>query len=156
MANNITDVFEIGAMDGIKSCGVIIYRSEPAKSILLMRHTDRWDFPKGHVDPGETELQCALRELEEETGILPEQIELNPSFRFSLAYTIHVKKYNFEPREKKLILFLGQLIEEAEIKLTEHVGYEWFDWKPPHQIQTKSIDPAFHALEVFWKNYSVD
>ncbi|MEL7161300.1 MAG: NUDIX domain-containing protein, partial [Bacteroidota bacterium] len=30
---------------------------------------NRWDLPKGHVDPGETNLECALRELEEETGV---------------------------------------------------------------------------------------
>ncbi len=52
-----------------KSCGFLIYRNNPARSFLLMRHTDRWDLPKGHVDPNETNLECALRELKEETGI---------------------------------------------------------------------------------------
>lgn len=28
----------------------------------------RWTFPKGHLEPGETEEQAALREVEEETG----------------------------------------------------------------------------------------
>jgi len=28
-----------------------------------------WGFPKGRRDPGETDLQCAIRELKEETGI---------------------------------------------------------------------------------------
>ncbi len=29
---------------------------------------DDWDFPKGKLEKGESELECALRETEEETG----------------------------------------------------------------------------------------
>jgi 8-oxo-dGTP diphosphatase len=31
---------------------------------------DDWGFPKGKLEPGETELFCARREVEEETGLL--------------------------------------------------------------------------------------
>jgi 8-oxo-dGTP pyrophosphatase MutT (NUDIX family) len=51
------------------SCGFLILRGQPVDSFLLMKHPRRWDLPKGHLDEGETELQCALRELQEETGI---------------------------------------------------------------------------------------
>lgn len=38
--------------------------------ILLIRHHDgTWVFPKGHVDPGETALDAALREVAEEAGV---------------------------------------------------------------------------------------
>jgi len=30
---------------------------------------DDWSFPKGKLDPGETEVQAALREVQEETGL---------------------------------------------------------------------------------------
>jgi len=30
---------------------------------------DDWSLPKGKVDPGETDEECALREVEEETGL---------------------------------------------------------------------------------------
>lgn len=35
----------------------------------MIRAGSRWSFPKGHVEPGETLLQAALRETREETGI---------------------------------------------------------------------------------------
>jgi len=40
--------------------------------ILLCQHSGHhgWVFPKGHIDPGETKEQTALREVEEETGII--------------------------------------------------------------------------------------
>ena len=50
----------------VKSCGFLVIRGRPIREFLLMRHDDRWDIPKGHVDEGESEMQCALRELEEE------------------------------------------------------------------------------------------
>ena len=73
-------------MSDVKSCGFLIVRGQPAREFLLMRHADRWDLPKGHVDPGETEMQCALRELHEETGITATDIEIDDGFRFESHY----------------------------------------------------------------------
>lgn len=140
-------------MNPIKACGVIVFRKVPEKSFLLMRHHDRWDFPKGHVDPGESEIECALRELAEETGIKEELIELDQHFRFELSYQVKLKKYNFEPRQKTLVMFLGTLDEEVnsiDIQLTEHIGYEWMRWSPPHSIQNLTIDPVINAVETFF------
>jgi 8-oxo-dGTP pyrophosphatase MutT (NUDIX family) len=33
------------------------------------RQTGKWSFPKGHANEGEDPLKCALREIEEETGL---------------------------------------------------------------------------------------
>lgn len=40
-------------------------------TIALVRHTrgDAWTFPKGHVDPGETDETAARREIMEEAGL---------------------------------------------------------------------------------------
>lgn len=136
-------------MKKLMSCGVLVVRGDPVDSFLLMKHPTRLDLPKGHVDPGETEIECALRELEEETGIKPEDIQLDEDFRFTTTYTVRYKRSRFEPMEKTLVVFLGRLQGDVEIKATEHSGYEWMKWNPPHELQKETIDPLLAELARF-------
>lgn len=137
----------------IKSCGVLVFRNQPSTSFLLMEHSNRWDLPKGHVDPGESDLETALRELQEETGISANQIKLDPEFRFSHFYQVKKKRYGKRPVQKELVIFLGVLLDDYasnEIVLTEHIGCRWFPWEPPHSIQNATIDPLLEAVAQFW------
>jgi 8-oxo-dGTP pyrophosphatase MutT (NUDIX family) len=59
------------------SCGVIVTDGR----VLLLGHatrTPRWDIPKGVADPGEAFLDAALRELQEETGLVADADALVP------------------------------------------------------------------------------
>ena len=134
-------------MKTARSCGFLIVRGEPLGSFLLMKHKQRWDLPKGHVDPGETDLECAYRELVEETGIAARDIVMDPTFRFEHEYEVRDRRYGPEPVQKSLLILLGRLVKDVEIVATEHESYQWFDWSPPHKIQTKTIDPLLKAVE---------
>ena len=137
-------------MRKIMSCGVLVYRGDPIEDFLLMEHADRLDLPKGHVDTGETEIECALRELEEETGIQAEDIQLASEFRFEHSYRVWPKQFQGEECEKTLIIFLARLIRDVPIVLTEHIGFAWHAWDPPHAIQQQTIDPLLQELEEHW------
>lgn len=50
-----------------KSCGAIVI--EDGKVLLVKHNAGHWDFPKGHVEEGETEFETAIREVKEETNI---------------------------------------------------------------------------------------
>ncbi len=54
-----------------KSCGAVVYyqQDNDIKYVLVCEHGGYWVFPKGHVEAGETELETALREIKEETGL---------------------------------------------------------------------------------------
>ena len=52
--------------------------------LLMIRLRDKWDLPKGHVEAGESSLEAALREVEEECGIVGEMVGNEP-----LAETWH-------------------------------------------------------------------
>lgn len=84
-----------------KSCGALVYRERQEKlDLLLIKHCcgGHWSFPKGHVESGENELQTALREIKEETGL---EVTLLDGFRQSVEYfpKPHVKK--------QVVYFLG-------------------------------------------------
>ena len=141
-------ICEIYHMPQTKACGVVVFRENPVRSFLLMVHPLRWDLPKGHVDEGETDLQCALRELQEETGITADTIEVDPGFRFETSYPVrYKKKHGGQLCQKKLVIFLGWLQRPVTIEVTEHQGYQWIEWNPPHCIQTNTIDPLLEQVE---------
>lgn len=116
-----------------------------------MKHADRLDLPKGHVDPGETEIECALREMEEETGIDPDNVQLDPQFRFEHQYPVWPEKFDGEKCEKTLVIFLARLLKSVEIRPTEHPDYGWYAWRPPHKLQSQTIDPLLEQVAKFWQ-----
>ena len=53
------------------SGGVPVRESADGIEVLVVHRPryDDWTFPKGKREPGETDEECALREVEEETGL---------------------------------------------------------------------------------------
>jgi 8-oxo-dGTP pyrophosphatase MutT (NUDIX family) len=139
-------------MESLKSCGVLIVRGRPIREFLLMRHVDRWDLPKGHIDPGETDLQCALREMREETCIPDDAVRIDPDFLFQNHYVVKTKRVPAGKANKTLVVYLGELVRDVPIIVSEHPGFAWFPWNPPHRIQERTIDPLLHAVEEFLRS----
>ena len=131
-------------MRELTACGVICFYQD---TFLLMKHENRFDLPKGHQADGESDLDTALRELEEETGISAHQIVIDPEFSYSVTYYPIYEKYGGELVEKTTTIFVGYLQEDVEITPTEHIGYEWIDWQPPHIIQRETINGLMAAIE---------
>ena len=51
----------------IKAGGGIVYNQEG--KVLMIKRNGKWDLPKGKKEKGENIATCALREVEEETGV---------------------------------------------------------------------------------------
>lgn len=51
----------------VKAAGGLVLNEE--NKILMIFRRGKWDLPKGKLDKGETLEQCAVREVEEETGL---------------------------------------------------------------------------------------
>ncbi len=136
-------------MREVMSTGFLVLRREPRLSFLLLRHPDRWDLPKGHVDPGETPAESALRELEEETGITAGQISIVEGFEFQLNYPVPDRQQPSQMASKSLVIYLAWLETPVEVQVSEHDSHCWFDWEPPHRIQHETIDPLLRYAETF-------
>jgi bis(5'-nucleosidyl)-tetraphosphatase len=134
----------------VKACGVLCFQNSPERLFLLMKHHDRWDLPKGHIKRGETELDCALREFEEETGINPKQLKLDPNYRFEFQREFPAQRFKGKLVCKTYVIFLGFVPGTVEITPTEHPGYQWTRWLPPHQISEWLIDPLLHDVEQYF------
>lgn len=54
----------------VSAGGVVFRRSVQGPRFLLIRDSyGHWGFPKGHLEPGETPAEAAIRETTEETGL---------------------------------------------------------------------------------------
>lgn len=63
-----------GQDDPIRAAGVVLMREDPAGPEVALIHRNLrndWSLPKGKVDPGEHVVAAAVRECDEETGLVP-------------------------------------------------------------------------------------
>lgn len=70
------------------SCGAILYCDEEKnrKYVLVMEPNGNYGFPKGHKEGNETDIETAIREIKEETGVNCEFIpNMKRTIRYSLA-----------------------------------------------------------------------
>ena len=65
-------------MNPVRQAGAVVFRADEASVRLLLVRSRKnpgiWVFPKGHIDPGESGEETALRETEEEAGVTSELI----------------------------------------------------------------------------------
>lgn len=93
------------------SVGAFLYKKQKDEILFLLVYSKRnkeWGFPKGHIEKGETELETAKREIEEETGIT--EIVFDKTFRCSDTYKIKGTFPETSGRivEKNVIYYLGE------------------------------------------------
>ena len=103
-----------------KSCGCVVL-NEKNQVLLIHHNAGHWDFPKGHVEEGETEVQTAIREVKEETNI---DVEVNEKYRYTVEYS---------PKEdviKEVVYFLAKNISNnKEAQLEEVSEVQWFEFE---------------------------
>lgn len=89
-----------------------------------------WVFPGGTLEPedGEGEAAfraCALRELQEETGIV--DVEIDPGFRERIRYEKIFRKAQVPSGVwKEVVYFLGRAKDEGHALSDEHDRSGWF------------------------------
>ncbi len=104
-----------------------------------------WEIPAGKLDPKEEPLHCAVRELEEETGLRANRWE-------ELGYIYTTPGFS----DEKIYLFFAGDLESGEQNLDddEFVEVEWFPIDKVEEmiveneiVDSKSIAAFFRAKE---------
>ena len=92
-----------------KCCGGVIVES--GRVLMVQQGNGVYAFPKGHVERGEMEIETAMREILEETGV---KTELDARRRVELFY--HIDEIDVD---KTVVLFVGKPVGGIEVRPQE-------------------------------------
>lgn len=125
-------------MKKVFSAGGIVVRDG---QVLVTQHSGHkgWDFPKGHIEEGESAEQAAIREVEEETGVKAEIIE-------KVGQTEYFYSEDGEKMFKTVTFFLMRYVGEGEAT----TAWETSDmaWLSPEEVEEKL---TFKDTKEMWK-----
>ncbi|XP_029049490.1 bis(5'-nucleosyl)-tetraphosphatase [asymmetrical] isoform X1 [Osmia bicornis bicornis] len=107
-----------------RASGFVIFRRiQGAIEYLLMQVSygeHHWTPPKGHVDPGESDMETALRETEEEAGFIASDLKIFNDAKQEL-------KYEVKGKPKIVVYWLAELLNpDKPVRLShEHQAFKW-------------------------------
>jgi len=84
----------------------------------------RWQLPKGHIEPGETAEQAAIREVREETGVTGRVVASLPG----IEYWFVEKGSRRVHKQVEYFLLAYVSGDAADFDASEVSGAEWFPW----------------------------
>ncbi len=108
------------------SAGAVIFRraGEETVFLLLKYPSGHWDFAKGRIEHGETQVQAATREVMEETGI--EDLAFVDGFEHRIEYDF---EHAGESVHKQVVFFLAETSVEDVVLSHEHVDHAWMGFE---------------------------
>ncbi len=107
------------------SSGIVVFRvkNDERQYLLLDRKEGFLDFPKGHIEKGESETEAAQRETLEESGLKVTPI---PGFRKEIDYWFRLQG---ELIHKIVVMFTAEVSDGAAPEISfEHVGLRWLNY----------------------------
>ncbi|MDV3244003.1 MAG: NUDIX domain-containing protein [Nitrososphaerales archaeon] len=107
-----------------RSAGAVVFNERKGRHYILLLNASRWDFPKGNMEKGESELQTVLREVAEETGL--KGIDVVSGFRRVIEYFYRREGKNVH---KRVVFLLASTPDDTVTISTEHQGFGWFTYE---------------------------
>lgn len=104
-----------------------------------------WQMPQGGIDPGETPRDAALRELEEETGVTADLVEVEAETPGWLLYDLpeeivpNIWGGRFRGQRQKwfLLRFLGR---DDQVNIaTAHPEFSRWEWCDPARLEARIV-----------------
>ena len=124
----------------IVAAGGLAYTNE--KQFLFIRRRGKWDLPKGKLDENENLETCALREVEEETGLK------NFSIDKPLLTTYHIYREKRKPVLKESHWFLMKAEWQAGFTPQLNEDITSCEWVGQHQLNAYMSDAHASVIDV--------
>lgn len=133
----------------IESAGLIIvdFSGKTPRALCLFNDYGHWDFPKGHLEQGESRLDAALRETEEESGLTLKDFRISGEFASTSPYSVpegkKISTYYFAERMSNTIPILKV---NPKIGKPEHIFWKWIPVAILHKKMSKRLWSVLHKL----------
>jgi 8-oxo-dGTP pyrophosphatase MutT (NUDIX family) len=126
-----------------RAAGAVVFRrGDGGIRLLVLRAYQNWDFPKGLVEPGESELEAARREVREETGLADLDYPFGEEFKETVPYAGNkvARYYLAETEAEKITLPVS-----PELGRPEHHEYRWVSFD-----EAEDLLPPRLAIVLDW------
>ena len=111
--------------------------------LLFIKRWGIWDIPKGHLERGESMEECAIREVEEETGIN------NLEITVKLGISRHIFSRNGKEKLKVTHWYKMKTTFEGELKPQIEEDIEEVKWVEYSNIETH-LKNSWKSLKEFY------
>ena len=120
-----------------RAAGAVVFRrTERGLRLLVLRAYKNWDFPKGMIEPGETEFDAARRECTEETGITALEFPFGDAHQDTLPYAGgKIARYFLAQTGQSEI----QLPVSAELGRPEHHEWRWVSFEEAEELLPRRL-----------------
>jgi 8-oxo-dGTP pyrophosphatase MutT (NUDIX family) len=118
----------VGLIGAVRAAGGVVWRTADSGVEVLLIHRPRyddWSFPKGKAEAGESDEECALREVEEET-----------SLRCTLGPELESTTYRDAKGRKKTVRYWAMECPDGE-EPTAGDGVDDWSWLLPEEAEDR-------------------
>ena len=125
-----------------KAGAIIISKNDPKKILLLFRtgpNYDDWTIPKGHMEPGESREDTAMREVKEETGLDIKLLAPLPDRDYTTGNG-HAAIVHF---------FLARSLDDAKLRLEPGFPGNKLEWVP---IDKAERVLSFDNMKIYFRS----
>jgi len=145
--------------DGFRpNVGIVLMHADGRLFWARRVNRDGWQFPQGGMNTDETPLEAMYRELREETGLLPEHVDVLGSTPGWLKYRLPRRCVRRGNRpvcigQKQVWFLLRLTCDECEVKLDltekpEFDSWRWVDfWYPAEHVVSFKREVYVRALQ---------
>lgn len=136
------------------SAGAAILRVTPhGRRYLLLRAYNYWDFPKGEVEPGETPLQAAIREVREETGLNRLEFRWGEQYRETAPYSRgKVARYYLACTDEERVVLAANPVTG----IREHMEYRWLGYQQAAELVVARVKLILEWAELLASSAAPD